>query len=88
MTLNKPEKISAGTPFEFGEHRFHFGKEIVELADSTPLLNNPSALHTKMREDGYLFIRGFHPREHAEKAARWTLQAIAENGGLKPDTPD
>ena len=25
MTLNTPEKIPAGTPFEFGEHRFHFG---------------------------------------------------------------
>ena len=85
--LNKPKKISKGTPFEFGEHRFHFGEEIVELADSTSLLNNLGALHRKMREDGYLFIRGFHPRAHAEKAARWTLQAIAQSGGLKPDTP-
>ena len=73
MTLNKPKKIPTGTPFEFGEHRFHFGEEIVELADSTSLLNNYGALHSKMREDGYLFIRGFHPREHAEEAARWTL---------------
>ena len=87
MTLNKPKKISTGTPFEFGEHRFHFGEEIVELADSTPLLNNLGALHRKMRRDGYLFIRGFHPQEHAEKAARWTLQAIAQSGGLEPDTP-
>ena len=87
MTLNKPEKIPAGTRFEFGEHRFHFGEEIVELADSSSLLNNHSALHRKMREDGYIFIRGFHPRERAEDAARWTLQAIAERGGLKQDTP-
>ena len=82
MTLNKPKKISTGTPFEFGEHRFHFGEEIVELADSTPLLNNLGALHRKMRRDGYLFIRGFHPQEHAEKATHWTLQAIAQSGGL------
>ena len=27
MTLNKPKKIATGTPFEFGEHRFHFGEE-------------------------------------------------------------
>ena len=40
MTLNKPKKIATGTPFEFGEHRLHFGEEIVELADSTSLLNN------------------------------------------------
>ena len=87
MTLNKLKKISTGTPFEFGEHRFHFGEEIVELADSTPLLNNLGALHRQMRRDGYLFIRGFHSREHAEQAARWTLQAIAQSGGLKSDTP-
>ena len=65
----------------------YFGKEIVELVDSTSLLNNLRALHRKMHEDGYLFIRGFHPREHAEKAARWTLQAIAQEGGLKLGTP-
>ena len=40
MILNKPKKIATGTPFEFGEHRLHFGEEIVELADSTSLLNN------------------------------------------------
>ncbi|MXY27008.1 phytanoyl-CoA dioxygenase family protein [Candidatus Poribacteria bacterium] len=87
MTLNTPKKIPAGTSFEFGEHRFHFGAEIVELVDSSSLLNDPNALHRKMREDGYLFIRGFHPRKDAERAAYWTLQAIAQNGGLKPDTP-
>ncbi len=85
-TLNKPEKIPTGTRFKFGEHRFRFGEEIVELADSTLLLNDLGALHRRMREDGYLFIRGFHPRAHAENAAHWTLQAIAQNGGLKPDT--
>ena len=87
MTVNTPKKIQTGTPFEFGEYLFHFGEEIVELADSTPLLNDFGALHRKIREDGYLFIRGFHPREDAEKAAHWTLQAIAQSGGLKPDTP-
>ena len=35
MTLNKPKKIPMGTAFEFGEHRFHFGEEVVELADSS-----------------------------------------------------
>ena len=87
MTLNIPKKISAGTPFEFGVHRFHFGQEIVELTDSSSLLDDSDALHRKMCENGYLFIRGFHPQEHAEKAAQWTLQAIAERGGLKVDSP-
>ena len=30
MALNKPKKISIGTPFEFGEHRFHFGREVID----------------------------------------------------------
>ena len=87
MTFNKPKKIPIGTPFQFGEHRFLFGKEIVELVDSSSLLNNLDALQNRMQEDGYLFIRGFHPREQAEQAAHWTLQAIAQHGGIKTDTP-
>jgi len=86
MQLNIPKKITIGTCFDFGEHRFHFGEEIVELEDSASLLNNHEALHRKMSEDGYLFIRGFHQRKYAEKAAHWTLQNIAERGGLKPNT--
>ncbi len=86
LILNKPEKIPIGTSFEFGEHRFQFGKDIVELVDSSSLLNNLDALKERMREDGYLFIRGFHQREQAEKAAHWTLQAIEQRGGLKSDT--
>ena len=74
MTLNKPEKIPMGTPFEFGEHRFHFGAEIVELADSTALLNNYGALHSKMREDGYLFIRTAGTCR--QEVAHWTLHSL------------
>ena len=85
--LKKPHQIPSGTPFTFGQHRFHFGEEIVELSDSSSLLNNIGALQKRINEDGYLFIRGFHPREHADKAANWTLQAIAQRGGLKPNTP-
>ncbi len=84
---NIPEKIADGTPFDFGEHRFRFGEDIVELVDSAPLLTDLPALQRRMREEGYLFIRGFHQRERAERAAHWTLQAIAANGGLAPGTP-
>ena len=85
--MNIENRIPIDTPFDFGVHRFYFGKDIAELSDSSPLLNDFVALHKKMREDGYLFIRGFHPRKDAEAAAHWTLQAIADNNGLKPDTP-
>lgn len=85
MTLQQPKAIPIGTPFDFCEHRFYFGKEIVELSDSTSLLSDYVALHRKMKEDGYLFIRGFHPRQDAEAAAHWTLQAIAERGGIRSE---
>ena len=84
--MKKPKRIQIGTPFDFGEHRFYFGKEILELSDSSSLINDFEALLKKIREDGYLFIRGFHPRTDAEQAAQWTLQNIAQRGGLQPDT--
>ncbi len=87
MTTNQPKSIPTDTPFDFGEHRFYFGKEIVELSDSTSLRNDFKALHRKMNEDGYLFIRGFHPRQDVEAAAHWTLKSIAERGGIKQDSP-
>lgn len=87
MTFNIPKKIPIGTSFEFGHHHFHFGEDIVELTDSSHLLDNVDALHQRIDEDGYLFIRGFHPRKDAEKAALWTLKAIAQNNGIKPNTP-
>lgn len=87
MIDKKPEPIASGTPFHFGEHQFHFGDEIVELVDSSPIRDNVSALKARMAEDGYLFIRGFYDRKKAEAAANWTRQAIADRGGLQVDTP-
>ena len=77
MTLNTPKKIATGTPFEFGEHRFRFGEEIVELADSTSLLNNFGALHRKIREDGSwlgnFYNKGVSYRPIVELRREWEL---------------
>lgn len=59
----------------------------MELRDSAPLRDDPAALRERLADDGYLFIRGFHPREDAERAARFTLGAIEQRGGLAPDSP-
>ena len=79
--------IPDGTQFRFGEHVFTFGKDVMELRDSSALRDDPTALRARLAEDGYLFIRGFHPREDAERAANFTLAAIADRGGLAPGTP-
>ncbi len=57
--MDRPKEISAGTPFDFGVHRFHFGQGIMELTDSSSLLDDFDALHRKMCEDGYLFIHRY-----------------------------
>ncbi len=88
MIVTKPTPIQDRTPLRFGEHIFTFGQEVVELQDSSALMQAGDfpELHRRMEEDGYLFIRGFHPREKAERAALRTLQAIDEQGGIKPGT--
>ena len=79
--------IRTGTRFRFGEQVFEFGVEAAELVDSSDLLREPAALADRLAEDGYLFIRGFHPKAQAQTAARWTLEAIAARGGLAEGTP-
>ena len=79
--------IADGTPFLFGEHRFEFGVDAVELTDSYPIRDDAAALRARLAVDGYLFIRGFHPSEKARRAAQWTLEAIDARGGLRENTP-
>lgn len=85
--MNTAEPIAAGTPFRFGENVFTFGREIVELDDSSALLQAGDfvSLRDKMARDGYLFLRGFHPRPLVEAARRKVLSTIAERGGLATD---
>ena len=80
------ERIADGTPLHFGEHVFTFGKDAAELEDSSPILDDTLALRQRMERDGYLFIRGFHPRDLACNAARRTLESVAASGNLAPGT--
>ena len=59
--MTKP--IPEGTPFAFGDEVFHFGDDIVALKDSSSDIDNPERLWSYLREDGYLYLRGFHDRE-------------------------
>lgn len=79
------EPIRDGTPLKFGEHTFTFGKEVRELTDSSPLMGDLEALKARMAEEGYLFLRGFHPPEAAEAAKLRTFEALRERGALDPD---
>ncbi|RYX85311.1 phytanoyl-CoA dioxygenase [bacterium] len=74
-------------PFRFGEAQFEWGEEVFALQDSSPLVHdgNFDALRARLQNDGFLFIRGFHPRNLAQKAEAWVLEAIRERGGLNAD---
>jgi hypothetical protein len=80
------DRIENGTPLHFGDQTFTFGKEVLELENSSPLLDDMAALHAKMERDGYLFLRGFHPRALADRAAARVLEAIAARTDLAPGT--
>lgn len=57
-----------------------------ELECSASLLDNPSALRERMRENGYLFLRGFFAREDVLAVRRTVVSRLAASGMLEPGT--
>ncbi|MFC5652209.1 phytanoyl-CoA dioxygenase family protein [Paenibacillus solisilvae] len=62
------------------------GPYLTELRDSNDILHDEEALRLRMKEDGYLLIRGFHDRQEVLDAKRVFLERIAEQGKLEPGT--
>ena len=79
-------KIKVGTNFHFNEEIFQFGKEVIELKDSSKDTHNFQLLKKRLNSDGYLFIRGFHSKSKIIDARNFILKAIKEDGGLKEGT--
>lgn len=67
--------------YQVGEQELAFGSELGELRDSSGLLDQPEALRARMASDGYLFIRGLHPRERVLEARRAILEFMQAQGG-------
>ena len=79
--------IPDGMPFQFGDQTFRFGDTIVELKNSSHLIDQPDQLRNRLDLDGYLFLRGFHPINKVKIARNFTLKAIEQQGGLKEGAP-
>ena len=79
-------EIKPGTEFNFNGEYFVFGKEVMELKDSSKDIDDFELLKKKLKTDGYLFIRGFHNQNRIEGARNFILRAINEDGGLKEDS--
>lgn len=56
--------------------------ELGELRDANALLGDREALRARMGEDGYLLLRGFHPREQV-LAARERILSEMEGRGMR-----
>lgn len=66
-----------------GKHEWDIPSRYVdELRDSAALMANHDGLLARMREDGYLFIRGFHDREAVLRARQEVLEWLAASGRL------
>jgi hypothetical protein len=76
------------TTVTVGEHELELGGDaLVEMRDSTDLLGDPAALHERLAEDGYLYLRAFHDPDLVRDARRDVLDHVAEEGLLDPEEP-
>jgi hypothetical protein len=63
------------------------GKYLTELRSSNDILENTAALRSRIQEDGYLLIRGFHDRNKVFAAKNNFLLKLQEMGRLDPNAP-
>ncbi len=61
--------------------------QLGELRDCNSLLDDTSALHNRMAEDGYLLIRGLIDRDKVLRARQTILDYMAQRGALVPGEP-
>lgn len=68
---------------QIGKHQLEMGGPyLTELRDSSDIRKDTAALRERMKEDGYLFIRGFHSRDRI-MAAREEILSM-NTAGKKP----
>lgn len=72
----------------FGYRNMTFpSSDIGELHDSTALLGDAPALHTRMAEDGYLLLRGLIDRNKVLQARATVMAHMESHNALVPNTP-
>ncbi|MAS33105.1 MAG: phytanoyl-CoA dioxygenase [Anaerolineaceae bacterium] len=76
------------TTIRFGYRELEFpSQDIGELRDSNDLLGDVTALHQRMAEDGYLFLRGLIARDTVLEARHVIFEHMDAQNALTPDTP-
>jgi len=70
----------------FGKREVELGgPHLGELRDANDLVNHPDQLRERLKEDGYLLIRGLHDREKVLRARSVILQHMARHGCVADD---
>jgi hypothetical protein len=59
---------------------------IEELRDGSALLGDARALRERLADDGYLLLRGFHPRDEVLRARAVIVEHLAAAGAVAPGT--
>lgn len=77
------------TKYQIGKHWFEAESKYLtlDMRDSTDLLDDVEALRQRMKEDGFLLLRGLHDRDAVLAARRDILEVLAEQGKLDPAAP-
>ncbi len=82
------QPAAAVRTLRFGSHALPLGgQHLGELRDANDLLDDLPALAARLREDGYLLVRGLHDRDLVLEARRQMLDRVAAAGMLDPDQP-
>lgn len=72
---------------KLGSRQLQFpSAELAELRDCNRILDDREALQARMKEDGYLFIRGLYQPETILTARRAVLEHFDRLNGIKPGT--
>ena len=70
-----------------GTRQMELHKDIFLLRDSNDIFDDVEALRERMKEDGYLLIRGLHDKNLVLETRRQMLEKLAEHGALDPNFP-
>lgn len=63
------------------------GRYLAELREASDIFHDTEALRERMKEDGYLLLRGFFDREKVLKARRQILEALDAEGAIDRNYP-
>ncbi len=83
MPATPPYDLTPGSRLRWHDHELVVGEDIEALESADPAAPI-EALRARLAEDGYLLLRGFHPRAEVMDARADLIQAMRPRGVLAP----